>query len=230
MAGEEVTVRIVIADDQRLVRAGFSSILDDEDDLAVVGQAGDGADALRKVRELEPDIVLMDVRMPGMDGLEATEAIKGDSVLSRSRVIILTTFTEDEYIYRALRAGASGFLLKDIDPDDLVEAVRVVAAGDALISPSVTRKVIAEFAAQVRQPKPSPELGSLTERENEVLRLVAAGLSNDEIGRSLYISPATAKTHVSRIMQKLGARDRAQLVVTAYESGMVLPGWANGEG
>ncbi|WP_025274375.1 response regulator [Haloglycomyces albus] len=222
-------VRVVIADDQTLVRAGFSSILEDEDDIEIVGQADTGQSALNAARRWMPDVILMDIRMPGTDGLTATEIISADRELDEVKVVILTTFSEDDYVYRALRAGASGFLLKDIDPDDLAGAVRVVAAGDALISPAITRKVISEFAQQVRRPEPAENLNVLTGREREVLRLVAAGLSNRELAEHLYISPATAKTHVSRVMQKLGARDRAQLVVMGYESGLVTPGWARGE-
>jgi DNA-binding NarL/FixJ family response regulator len=171
----------------------------------------------------------MDIRMPNMDGLEATERIGRDPKLDGVKVVILTTFDEDDYVYRALRAGASGFLVKDTDPDELIHAIRVVAAGDALISPKVTRRLIGEFAGRVARPEPSSKLNALTERETEVLKLVATGMSNDEIAGTLFLSPATAKTHVSRIMSKLSARDRAQLVVTAYESGLVRPTWTDGE-
>ncbi|MET7639465.1 response regulator transcription factor [Streptomyces sp. NPDC005438] len=221
-------IRVVLADDQRLVRAGFRSILEDEDDLRVVGEAGDGEEALRVCRETRPDVVLMDVRMPGTDGLEATGRIGADRELSAVRVVILTTFDLDDYVYAALRSGASGFLVKDTEPEELVQAVRVAARGDALISPHITRRLIAEFATRVRAPEPGPRLRSLTEREREVMRLVAAGRSNDEIARELVLSPATAKTHVSRIMTKLDVRDRSQLVVLAYESGMVNPRWLSG--
>jgi DNA-binding NarL/FixJ family response regulator len=216
---------VLLADDQTLVRAGFRSILSDEDDIEVVGEASDGEQAVALARELRPDVVLMDIRMPGTDGLEATRRILADPRLTEVRVVILTTFDVDDYVYGALRAGASGFLLKDTEPMELLHGVRVVARGDALIAPAVTRRLIAEFAGRVKQPDPSPRLNALTEREREVMGLVGAGLSNDEIARRLVLSPATAKTHVSRIMTKLDARDRAQLVVLAYESGMITPGW-----
>ncbi|PKK16307.1 response regulator transcription factor [Thermomonospora sp. CIF 1] len=218
-------IRVLLADDQRLVRAGFRSILADEDDIAVVGEAGDGEQTVEACRRLRPDVVLMDIRMPGMDGLEATRRITADPRLENVRVVILTTFDLDDYVYAALRGGACGFLVKDTEPQELIRAVRVAARGDALISPSVTRRLIAEFAGRVKAPAPDPRLNALTEREREVMRLVAAGLSNDEIAGRLVLSPATAKTHVSRIMSKLGVRDRSQLVVLAYESGMVSPGW-----
>jgi DNA-binding NarL/FixJ family response regulator len=218
-------IKVVLADDQRLVRAGFRSILEDEDDLEVVGEAGDGAEALAACRALHPDVVLLDIRMPGVDGLQAAREIAADPRLDAVKVVILTTFDLDDYVYGALRAGATGFLVKDTEPEELVHAVRVAARGDALISPSVTRRLIAEFAGRVRPPEPGPRLNALTDREREVMRLVAAGLTNDEIAAHLVLSPATAKTHVSRIMTKLAVRDRAQLVVLAYESGMVSPGW-----
>jgi DNA-binding NarL/FixJ family response regulator len=218
-------IRIVLADDQTLVRAGFRSILSDEDDFEVVGEAANGADAVSRARELHPDVVLMDIRMPELDGLEATRRIVTDPRLAQVKVIILTTFDLDDYVYGALRAGASGFLVKDTEPAELIHAVRVVARGDALIAPSVTRRLIAEFAGRVKRPEPGPQLNALTEREREVMALVAAGLSNDEIAARLVLSPATAKTHVSRIMTKVGARDRAQIVVLAYEAGMITPGW-----
>jgi DNA-binding NarL/FixJ family response regulator len=218
-------IRVLLADDQALVRAGFRSILDGEDDIAVVAVAADGEEAVRMVHETVPDVVLMDVRMPVLDGLEATRRIVADDRLTTVRVIILTTFDLDEYVYGALRAGASGFLVKDTEPMELIHAVRVVARGDALLAPQVTRRLISEIAGRIRRPDPSPRLNALTDREREVMSLVAAGLSNNEIAERLFLSPATAKTHVSRIMTKLDVRDRAQLVVLAYESGMTTPGW-----
>ncbi|GAA0946858.1 response regulator transcription factor [Nonomuraea longicatena] len=218
-------IRVLLADDQTLVRAGFRSMLDDEDDIEVVAQAGDGAEAVAKARQTRPDVVLMDIRMPELDGLEAARQIAADPRLDGVKVIILTTFDLDDYVYGALRAGASGFLVKDTEPAELIHAVRVVARGDALIAPSVTRRLIAEFAGRIKRPEPGPELNALTEREREVLVLVASGLSNDEIAERLVLSPATAKTHVSRILTKLRLRDRAQLVVLAYEAGMITPGW-----
>ncbi|GGO54586.1 response regulator [Streptomyces lasiicapitis] len=218
-------IRVVLADDQTLVRAGFRSILDDEDDMEVVGEAANGVEAVRLARELRPDVVLMDIRMPEKDGLEATGEIVGDQRLEGVRVVILTTFDVDDHVYGALRAGASGFLVKDTEPMELLHAVRVAARGDALIAPTVTRRLIAEFAGRVKRPEPDTRLNSLTQREREVMGLVGAGLTNDEIAQRLVLSPATAKTHVSRVMTKLGVRDRAQLVVLAYESGMITPGW-----
>jgi DNA-binding NarL/FixJ family response regulator len=219
-------IRVLVADDQVLVRAGFRALLDAQDDIEVTGEAGDGAEAVRLAREHGPDVVLMDIRMPGTDGLTATRQITADSRLAGTRVVILTTFELDEYVFEAIRVGASGFLVKDTDPDELVQAVRVVAAGDALLSPGVTRRLIGEFAARAKAPGSRAVLKELTEREREVLGLVGSGLSNDEIAAKLVVSPATAKTHVSRTMIKLHARDRAQLVVLAYESGLVRPGWA----
>jgi DNA-binding NarL/FixJ family response regulator len=218
-------IRVVLADDQVLVRAGFRALLDAQDDIEVVGEAGDGEEAVRLATELTPDVVLMDVRMPGTDGLAATRRISADGHLAGVRVVILTTFELDEYVFEAIRSGASGFLVKDTEPDELVQAVRVVAGGDALLSPGVTRRLIGEFAARAKEPHDAAGLDELTDREQEVLALVADGLSNHEIAERLYVSPATAKTHVSRAMIKLRARDRAQLVVIAYESGLVRPGW-----
>ncbi|MFI5727859.1 response regulator [Streptomyces cyaneofuscatus] len=218
-------IRVVLADDQTLVRAGFRSILSGEDDIEVVGEAADGEQAVALAHEQRPDVVLMDIRMPGTDGLEATRRITTDPRLAAVRVVILTTFDMDDHVYGALRAGASGFLVKDTEPMELLHGVRVVARGDALIAPAVTRRLISEFANRRKRPAPSPRLNALTEREREVMGLVGAGLSNDEIAARLVLSPATSKTHVSRIMTKLGVRDRAQLVILAYESGMITPGW-----
>jgi DNA-binding NarL/FixJ family response regulator len=218
-------IRVLLADDQALVRAGFGALLDAEDDIEIVGEAADGAEALRLARSLQPHVVLMDVRMPGMDGLAATRAMAAEPGLIDVRILILTTFELDEYVFEAVRSGASGFLVKDTEPVELIRAVRVVAAGDALLSPSVTRRLIAEFASTSRPAASAPGLDFLTDREREVVALVAGGLSNDEIAAQLMMSPMTAKTHVSRAMTKLGARDRAQLVVLAYESGLVRPGW-----
>lgn len=215
-------IRLLLVDDQTLVRAGFRSILDGEDGIEVVGEAADGVEAVRLAVRLRPDVVLIDIRMPVLDGLAATGQIVAST---EARVIILTTFDLNEYVYGALRAGASGFLVKDTEPAELIHAVRVVARGDALIAPAITRRLIAEFAARVGHPDPGPRLSVLTEREREVLTLVAAGLSNDEIAARLVLSPATAKTHVSRIMTKAQVRDRAQLVILAYESGLTVPGW-----
>jgi DNA-binding NarL/FixJ family response regulator len=218
-------IRVLLADDQALVRAGFRALLDAQDDITVVGEASDGASAVRLAAQERPDVVLMDIRMPGLDGLEATRRIVADPTLSGVRIVILTTFDLDEYVFEALRVGASGFLVKDTEPVELLRGVRAVASGDALLSPGVTRRLIAQFASQARVPRPATELSGLTDREREVMALVGAGLSNDEIAERLVVSPATAKTHVSRAMIKLGARDRAQLVVFAYEAGLVRPGW-----
>jgi DNA-binding NarL/FixJ family response regulator len=217
-------IRVLLADDQALVRAGFRALLDAQEDVEVVGEAGSGTEAVALTRSLKPDVVLMDVRMPEMDGLAATRAIAQDESLSHVRIVILTTFELDEYVFESLRSGASGFLVKDTEPADLVRAVRAVAAGDGLLSPGVTRRLIAEYASHAKE-SPAPALEPLTDREREVMALVAQGLTNDEIAARLFVSPATAKTHVSRAMLKLGARDRAQLVVFAYESGLVRPGW-----
>ena len=216
-------VRVLLADDQALVRAGFRALLDAQPGITVVGEAKDGAEAARLTEALAPDVVLMDIRMPGVDGLEATKRITASVRLAATRVVILTTFDLDEYVFEAIRVGASGFLVKDTEPVELVQAVRVVARGDALLSPGVTRRLIAEFAGQLRRPAPTADLDVLTDREREVVALVAAGLSNAEIADRLVVSPATAKTHVSRAMAKVGARDRAQLVVLAYETGLVRP-------
>lgn len=217
-------IRVLLADDQALVRAGFRALIDSEDDLEVVGEARDGEEAVDLTSRRRPDLVLMDIRMPRLDGIEATRRIAADPRSGATRIVILTTFETDEYVFEALRAGASGFLVKDTEPAGLLEAIRVVARGDALLSPSVTRRLIAEFAAQPRTPRPDGRLAELTEREREVMALVAGGLSNDEIAERLVVSPATVKTHVSRVMGKLDARDRAQVVVLAYESGLVSPG------
>jgi DNA-binding NarL/FixJ family response regulator len=222
-----VTIRVVLADDQTLVRAGFRVLLEHSDDIEVVAEAADGSDAVFQVRKHVPDVVLMDLRMPVMDGLEATRRIVADQRLSDVKVVALTTFDLDEYVFESLRVGASGFLLKDIEPDELRRAVRVIAAGEALLSPSVTRRLISEYAARVATPPlDASPLDVLTEREREVLTLVGAGLTNDDIAARLYMSPATAKTHVSRTMTKLRVHDRAQLVVLAYETGLVSPGRA----
>jgi DNA-binding NarL/FixJ family response regulator len=217
-------IRVVLADDQALVRAGFRMLLDAEDDIEVVGEADDGAAALALVAAERPDVVLMDIRMPGVDGLEALRRITADPDLTAVHVLVLTTFELDEYVFEAVRLGASGFLVKHTQPADLVRAVREVAAGEALLSPSVTRTLIAEFAARPTRAERTPSsMEVLTEREREVVALVAQGLSNDEIAAELVVSPATARTHVSRAMVKLHARDRAQLVVFAYQSGLIRP-------
>jgi len=217
-------IRVVVADDQDLVRAGFCVLIDSAPDLEVVGEADDGESAVDVVVRTRPDVVLMDVRMPRVDGIEATRRITATAGNDDVRVLVLTTFDLDEYVHEALRAGASGFLLKDTKPAELLDAIRIVARGDALLAPAVTRRLIAEFARRPDAHRSAPErLAALTEREREVLALVAGGLSNTEIASQLFLSPATAKTHVSRILTKLQARDRAQLVVLAYESGLVVP-------
>jgi DNA-binding NarL/FixJ family response regulator len=220
-------IRILIADDQTLIRAGFRALLDAEPDMDVVAECGTGSDAVRLAAREKPDVVLMDIRMPQGDGLEATRLILADPALPGTRVIILTTFELDEYIAEAVRAGAAGFLVKDTEPEELLRAVRVVHDGDALLSPSVTRRIMAQLALQSRAASPPRSLDQITEREREVLRLVGEGLNNAEIAGRLFITPLTAKTHVSRIMAKLQVRDRAQLVVLAYESGLVRPGWSS---
>ena len=222
-----MTARVLIADDQALVRAGFRVLIESAPDLDVVGEAAAGAQAVELAGATRPDVVLLDIRMPDLDGIEATRRIVGDDGLRGVRVLILTTFETDEYVFEALRAGASGFLLKDAEPADLLEAIRVVVAGEALLAPSVTRRLIAVFVATPDRKAPAPpRLADLTDREREVLALVAAGMSNEEIGAALFVSTATAKTHVGRIMSKLDAHDRARLVVLAYETGLVTPGGA----
>jgi DNA-binding NarL/FixJ family response regulator len=216
-----MTVRIVLADDQPLIRAGLRMLIADTPDIDVVGEAGTGAEAVRLARDAEPDVVVMDIRMPGMDGIEATQLIVGSD--RRARVLVLTTFDDDEYVYAALRAGASGFLVKDMALEDILGAIRVVAAGDAMIAPGVTRRLIEDFVGRPRSGLKSRDIEGITEREREVLTLIARGLSNGEIADSLCISMATAKTHVARLLTKLGARDRVQLVITAYEAGLVWP-------
>jgi DNA-binding NarL/FixJ family response regulator len=216
-----MSVRVVVADDQALVRAGFVSLLSAADDLTVVAEAADGQEAVAAARAHHPDVVLMDVRMPRLDGLAATREISEDASLKDVHVIMLTTYEVDEYVFDALRAGASGFVTKDIRADGLRDAIRVVAAGQALLSPSVTRRVVDAFAARPSTTSAPDRIQALTDRERDVLELVGRGLSNDEIARHLHMSPLTAKTHVSRILAKLGARDRAQLVVAAYETGLV---------
>ena len=218
-------IRVALADDQLLIRAGLQALLNAEPDIEVVGEASDGDEAIALVRREHPDVVLMDIRMPGTDGLQATGTISADEDLHTTKIVILTTFDLDEYVFEAIRLGASGFLVKDTEPTELLAGVRAVAEGEALLSPRVTRRLIAEFAQRSRASSAPAELDLLTEREREIVTLVGMGLSNDEIAERLVVSPATAKTHVSRSMVKLGVRDRAQLVVLAYETGLVRPGW-----
>ena len=218
-------IRVLLVDDQALLRAGLRVLLESEDDIVVVGEAGDGEEAISLARETRPDVVLMDIRMPRLDGVEATKRIAGDDRLEGVRVLILTTFESDEYVFEALRVGASGFLVKDSEPTDVLKAVRVLSSGEALLSPSITRRLIEEYAAWPERRRSAPtELDELTPREREVMALVAYGLTNGEIAARLVVSPATAKTHVSRTMMKLHAHDRAQLVVLAYQTGLVIPG------
>jgi DNA-binding NarL/FixJ family response regulator len=219
-------IRVVLADDQELVRSGFAALLDAEEDICVAGAAADGFGAVRMARDLRPDVLLMDIRMPGLDGIAATREITANPALGGVRVVILTTFGLDEYIFEALRAGAAGFLVKNTGAEELIRAVRVVASGEALLSPGVTRRLIAEFASATRSVAPVAGLAELTAREREVVALVASGLSNDEIAAKLYVSGSTVKTHVARSLAKLGARDRAQLVVRAFEAGLARPGRA----
>ena len=217
-----MTTRVLLVDDQALVRGGFRALLGLDPDIEVVGEAGNGIEAITAATCEKPDVILMDIRMPEMDGIEATRRILSNAETATTRILVLTTFDLDEYVYEGLRAGASGFVLKDIAPDELIQAVHVVARGEALLAPSITRRLIEEFTqTRSRSVTPAPRLKDLTEREREVLMLIARGLSNDEIATQLVISPATAKTHVSRIISKLEARDRAQLVVIAYESGLI---------
>ncbi len=219
-----MSIRVLLADDQAMVRAGFRLILESEPDIAVVGEAEDGRQALAAARSLRPDVVLMDVQMPVMDGLAATRELLGPPAALPTRVLILTTFERDDYVFAALRAGASGFLLKNAPPEDLIEAVRVVAAGNALLAPSVTRRIIEEFAKRPAPTDHAEEVARLTERELEILRLLARGLTNAEIATRLYVGEATVKTHVSNVLAKLDLRDRVQAVVFAYESGLAQPG------
>ena len=218
-------IRVILADDQELVRSGFAALLRAEDGIEIVGEASDGLEAVGMALRTRPDVILMDIRMPGLDGIEATRRIAEHQELSAAHVIIVTTFDLDEYVFDAIRAGAAGFLLKDTSPGELIHAIRVVAAGDALMSPAVTRRLIAEFAARTRSIRPVPGIDDLTQREREVVALASDGLSNEEIAGKLYLSQSTAKTHALRAMAKLGARDRAQLVAIAYQAGLVRPGW-----
>jgi DNA-binding NarL/FixJ family response regulator len=218
-------IRVALADDQELVRSGFAALLQAEDGIEVVGEAADGLEAVGMVTRTRPDVILMDIRMPGLDGIEATRRISARQELADVHVIILTMFALDEYVFEAIRAGAAGFLVKDTNAAELIRAIQVVASGEALLSPSVTRRLIAEFAARTRAVRPVPGASELTPREREVVSLVAEGLSNDEIAEKLYMSRSTAKTHATRAMTKLGARDRAQLVVIAYQADLARPGW-----
>jgi DNA-binding NarL/FixJ family response regulator len=216
-----VTISVALADDQALVRMGLRVLIESEEDLVLAGEADNGRDAVSLIRRVRPDVVLMDIRMPDLDGISALRQITADPALTGVRVIMLTTFELDEYVFDALQAGAAGFLIKDSDPADMLRAIRLVASGESLLSPSVTRRVIESFTSRSALRRPHPRLAELTEREREVLGLIGEGLSNDEIAARLVVSPATARTHVSRAMVKLGARDRAQLVVIAYQSGLV---------
>ncbi|MCA0218272.1 MAG: response regulator transcription factor [Actinobacteria bacterium] len=217
-------IRVAIADDQQLIRAGFRSLLEAEPDIEIVGEAGSGSEAVSLAVATRPDVMLMDIRMPDGDGLWATEQIVSNPDLAQTHIVIVTTFELDEYVGRAIRAGASGFLVKDTEPDEFIRAVHVVAAGDALLSPTVTRRLLERLSSELRETPDASQLSVITDREREVLALVGQGLTNEEIGKQLFLSPLTAKTHVSRIMAKLAARDRVQLVVIAYETGLVSPG------
>ena len=216
-----MTIRVVLADDQPLIRAGLRMLIEQTPDMDVAGEAGTGTEAVQLARDADPDVVLMDIRMPGMDGIEATQLITADD--AHARVLVLTTFDDDDYVYGALRAGASGFLVKDLALDDIMTAIRVVAAGDAMIAPGVTRRLIGQFACQPQPGRRLKEIAGITDREREVLTLVGLGMSNAEIAAALCITGGTAKTHVARLLAKLGARDRVQLVITAYEAGLVSP-------
>jgi DNA-binding NarL/FixJ family response regulator len=222
---DDDTIRVALVDDQALVRAGLRALVQAEPGMSVVGEAPDGASAVELVAAEHPDVVLMDIRMPGVDGLEATRRISSDPALDGVHVIVLTTFEEDDYVFEAIRGGAAGFLVKDTDPAELLRAIRTVVAGESLLSPGATRSLVEAFATTAKPTGAAPALDVLTHREREVMRLVAVGLTNAEIAERLFVSPATTKTHVSRAMIKLGARDRAQLVVFAYETGLVTPGW-----
>jgi DNA-binding NarL/FixJ family response regulator len=217
-----VTIRVLVADDQPLVRSGFRMILEERDDLDLVGEAQDGEQAVALARELDPDVILMDVRMPKLDGVEATRRLVDAN--ARARILVLTTFDLDEYVYAAIRAGASGFLLKDVQPADLVDAIRVVAAGNSLFGPAATERLVARFAHHTGPTTPTRSLEELTEREREILRLLASGLSNAELAQELHLGETTVKTHVSAVLRKLGVRDRVQAVIAAYDAGLVQPG------